>query len=131
MNMIPTCYYNNLLLKLIDSLIEDGNESYSSLSDADRDRVITHCMDSLGDDAYACVIDSQMMIPDLKRYVLTCKKEEAITLAHNLHEAASNYFQDPMDQLFEQRSSLNRYQARIESGLLPRRDVANGEVSWR
>lgn len=128
---IPTCYFSKPLLKLIDTLVEDGNNSYSKLSDADRDNVIAICLDCLGDDAYACIIDSDYMMSDLKRFVLTCKKEDAITLAHNLHDAAAKYFEDDMNELFEQRSSIHRFNINAERNIFPRVDNSTGELTYR
>jgi len=128
---IPTCYFTKPLLRLIDTLIEDGNNSYSKLSDADKDNVIALCIDSLGDDAYACIIDSDYMIGDLKRFVITSKKEDAITLAHNLHDAAAKYFEDDMNELFEQRSSLYRFNMNAERNIFPSTDNTTGEIAYR
>ena len=128
---IPACYYNTSLINLIDYLIDEGFKSYSSLSDAERDRIIALCIESLGDDSYSCIIDSDHMMLDLKRYVLSCKHEDALKLACHLHEAAINYFCEPMTSLFEERLNHNRFTTNIESNLYQYGDRINGETQWR
>ena len=128
---IPTCFYNPSLINLIDSLIDDGYKSYCSLSDAERDRVITLCIDALGDDAYSCIIDSDHMIPDFKRYVLSCKHEDAVKLARHLHEAAVIYFSETMRNLFDERVNCHTSFSNIENNMFPHVDKNTGDIEWR
>lgn len=131
MNLIPTCYYNKPLLNLIDSLVEEGYSSYSSLSVADRDKVTVQCMETLGDDAYFCMLDSDKVIPNLKKFILSCNEEDAISLAKTLRKSADSYFNDVMAWLFEERVNKRISSIHYDHGLFQSMDKNTGEIEWR
>ena len=131
MNLIPTCYYNKPLLNLIDSLVDEGYSTYSSLSEADRDKITTQCMETLGDDAYFCMLESDNVIPNLKKFILSCKEEDALSLGMSLRKSADNYFNDVMASLFEERVNKRISSINYDHGLFKSMDKNTGEMEWR
>lgn len=134
METIPTCYYSRSLLKLIDSLVDEGYSSYRVLSPADKDQVTAECISVLGDDAYACIIDSvdfYKTLKNFKLFLLSGKKDDAYELASIMKENANDYFDEPMNALFEERKSMLEYQDKIEHNFFPYTDQMDGSTIWR
>lgn len=116
--IIPPCYYNSDLLKEIDDLIEEGNESYSELSMADKDRVTAKCIEILGDDAYSCLVEFNLdsTLATLKKFIKSRSKDDSHRLANVILKNAEEYFTEAMDQLFDERRTDNVFDFHI--GLL-------------
>lgn len=130
MTYIPSCYYAKPILKLLDSLIDEGYQSYVSLSEADQDRVIALCMDALGDDAYSC-LDLEETTSHLQKYILSFKPEDAVRLANKMRGKALSYFKDVMIQLFDERKAIYNSAVNFEHGFVSSMNRNSGESEWR
>ncbi len=130
MNYIPSCYYAKPILKLLDSLIDEGYKSYSSLSEADQDKVTKLCMDALGDDAYSC-LDLEETVYNLQKYIMSCKPEDAVKLANKMRTKAHLYFKEAMTHIFEERKSIQKFNVNLDHGLINSLNKNTGETEWR
>lgn len=130
MKYISECFYTKPLLKLIDNLIDDGFRSYENLSDADKDNIVALCIDALGDEAFECIMASFDTISNLKKYILTGKRDDAYDLAIMMRDAASDYFRDVMECLFIERLNQSESYNSLEHRLFYR-EKPEIEEMWR
>ena len=134
MRTIPRCYYNKALIKIIDGYIEDGFNSYSDLSESDKEIVTAQCIDILGDDAYSCIIDSENFHKTLSHFtkiLRTADKDYSYELVDTMRKNATAYFIDDMDELFDERCRDRYLEKMYDYGMKSYVDPINGETIWR
>src|SRR5260221_5428666 len=103
MRPIPSCYYDKTLLKLIDSSILDGYESYSSLDDTDKEYITAQCIEILGDDAANCLAESDNISTTLKhftKFLRTADQSESYDLVQSMIKNGTDYFSYNLERLF-------------------------------
>lgn len=127
--IISNCYYTKSLLNEIDTLIDYGYD-YHNLTDADKDKLIAECISCLGSDAYECIIDSDNLNAFLKKFILSCKKDDANDLAMHLRQSATEYFNPVLESLFEERKSNRQIKNNFDHGFFQYMDRNSGETEW-
>ena len=55
--IIPNCYYNPTILKLIDHQIDLGFRSFDSLDELDQEQIATQCLAIVGTDSFNYIAD--------------------------------------------------------------------------
>jgi hypothetical protein len=133
MMTLPLFYYSKSILSLIDTSIDLGKTSFSSLSDADKDDLINACIDELGEDAYSCIIEENFMktVSHFKKFIASGNKEDSYKLASQMRTNAENYFSGNLEQLFEERLGHQEYEKCLFNGLFQYVNPLNGEIEWR
>lgn len=134
MRLIPRCFYNKELLSLINFYIDLNNKSYSSLNDSDKEIITAKCIEILGEDAYQCIIDSPNLantLSNLSKFLKSGSSENAYDLVRTMAENATTYFEDTMNDLFDETIKQQHEFSMIEKGFSHYVDKVNGEISWR
>jgi hypothetical protein len=105
MTTIAPCFYTKDIINTIDSLIDCGYDSVDDISVADSDKLLVHCLDALGSDAYECLIDDDFspILTLLKKTTLSRSKEDALDLADMMNHVAKEHFKDDLNGLFAER----------------------------
>ena len=97
---------HQLLLKEIDTLIEEGATSYRSLSEIDKDTLTVISMRSLGKNSYECVTDVNDfddIVHRLAKFIHTGSIENAVELADSMREQTTDYFSKNLSEIFDER----------------------------
>lgn len=127
--LIPQCYYNPTILKLIDHQIDLGFKSFDSLDELDQEQIVTHCLSIVGCDSFNDIADDNCLI-ELIKYMQTYDADHAFELINRMKNNAVDKFTPVMNALFDERLSDQINSSRCERGLSPRVDAINGEVRW-
>jgi hypothetical protein len=134
MQLIPRCYYDKTLLKLIDNFIRDGHNLYSNLDEIDQELITAQCIDILGNDAADCIVECANITWTLNhftKFLRTSKSEHSYDLAQTMSKNAREYFARDMDELFKERLDEYHEDNMIDAGFKKNKDPINGEITWR
>jgi len=127
--IIPNCYYNPTILKLIDHQIDLGFRSFDSLDELDQEQIATQCLAIVGTDSFNDIAD-QDCLNNLIKYMQTYDADHTFELINRMKANAVDKFSSYMNALFDERVSDQTNSIRREHGLIPRVDTINGEVRW-
>lgn len=122
-----------LLLKEIDTLIDEGATSYSSLDEIDKDNLTLISLRSLGKHAYECVTDVNDfddIVHRLAKFIHTGSIENALGLADTMREQTTDYFSKSLSEIFDDRFNEIECSKKKEAGLTPYQHKDNGETKW-
>lgn len=110
MNFVSKCYYNKPILSFINEKISEGHHSFYELDDNDKDILVIHCLNSLGNDAYTLLIEEQGFDKTLclfKRFLSSANQLDAKDTLQSLRDTAANAITEEMNLLFEEQISLH------------------------
>lgn len=103
--IIPPIFKSPRITNLINSQIDYGYTSYSSLDHIDKELITAECIALLGDDAYEYIKQADSlnnMLFNLSSYFKTSDKDVRYDLMESLRENATKLYEDELNMLFDE-----------------------------
>lgn len=125
--------YHFELIKEIDSLIYNGETSFSSLDANDKDTLTVLEMSHRKQNAYECITDCNdihQLTNQLIKFIYSGTSESAYELAELMRENAHEFYASDLSKLFNDRLQVIECETKKEKGLIPIQHSDNGETTW-
>lgn len=127
--LIPRCYYNPTILKLIDHQIDLGFKSFDSLDELDQEQIVAEVLKIVGTESFQDIAD-QDCLNNLIKYMQTYDADHAFELINRMKNNAVDKFSPYMNALFDERLNENTNSNRREREMRSTVDAINGEIRW-
>lgn len=131
--IIPKFLYDKKIYGYISNLTCEGNYTYSSLDDFDKENITSLIIEVLGKESYEMFVDYldfDVTSNLFKKFLSTSKTEHAYDLADFMRKQACNYYSSSLDELFKEISAQQKINNYEENGLIQIQDRQTGEPIW-